>query len=300
MRVNEIIHGEISSNDNQLPGSSHTQAVGHSKVCLMCGCSILRRKSDQILRSNPSELQQMIATIIINSIEPRELTTTDRVCHSCWMKTRRTALCMQVDQTERESVALPSTSMVVEESQAEQDIVTPEQPPSAIEQSEIADNEDIPEQRSDEVDIVVPNPSGSSTSSEWIPGVSSVVTQNVPAQGVTITLDNYRRAPNTAAQCIFSYCTNRELHRISDDLRIKVIIDHHFYLPIHARVCTDHLLSNIWDTLYNSENSNAVFTVEQVEHMFSFINFSRNNVIDFNDPLNIDDRLDAHLDVVPM
>lgn len=76
MRVNEIIHGEISSNDNQLPGSSHTQAVGHSKVCLMCGCSILRRKSDQILRSNPSELQQMIATIIINSIEPREVSQT--------------------------------------------------------------------------------------------------------------------------------------------------------------------------------------------------------------------------------
>ena len=73
MTVNQKIHEQVSSNDNQLPGSSHSQVMGHSKVCLMCGCSILRRKSDQILRNNPSELQQTIATIITNSVEPREV-----------------------------------------------------------------------------------------------------------------------------------------------------------------------------------------------------------------------------------
>lgn len=76
MRVNQIIHGEISSNDNQLPGSCHTQVVGHSNVCLMCGCSILRRRADQILRSNPSELQEMITTVILNSIEAQEVSRT--------------------------------------------------------------------------------------------------------------------------------------------------------------------------------------------------------------------------------
>ena len=54
-------------------------------------------------------------------------------------------------------------------------------------------------QRSDESDIVVTNLSASSTSLEWLPEVPSVVTPNVPAQGTTITLENYRRAPNTAA-----------------------------------------------------------------------------------------------------
>ena len=59
--------------NNQLPGSSNSQVIGHSKVCLMCGRSILRRKSDLILHNNPSELQQTIATIIVNFVEPREV-----------------------------------------------------------------------------------------------------------------------------------------------------------------------------------------------------------------------------------
>ncbi|CAG4938450.1 unnamed protein product [Parnassius apollo] len=79
---------EISGIDDQQPGPSHQ---GHASVCLLCGCSILRRQSDRILRDNPTDLQQLMFTIIENRVAPRQVTETDKVCHPCWLRTQREA-----------------------------------------------------------------------------------------------------------------------------------------------------------------------------------------------------------------
>lgn len=64
--VNENMQQEdISDMENQ-PGTS--EGVGHTRVCLLCGCSILRRRSDVILHPNPNQLQQQIVTLVTNSI----------------------------------------------------------------------------------------------------------------------------------------------------------------------------------------------------------------------------------------
>lgn len=46
---------------------------GHSNVCLLCGCSLIRRQSDKVLKDSPTELQQNIMNIIKRKIEPRQV-----------------------------------------------------------------------------------------------------------------------------------------------------------------------------------------------------------------------------------
>lgn len=68
--VNENLQQDSSGNIDQQAGSSHQ---GHTNVCLLCGLSTLRRRSDKILRSNPSQLQQSMINIIESRVAPREV-----------------------------------------------------------------------------------------------------------------------------------------------------------------------------------------------------------------------------------
>ncbi|XP_075984951.1 uncharacterized protein LOC142982375 [Anticarsia gemmatalis] len=77
-----------TTNDDQAGPSQR----GHVNVCLLCGCSIARRQSDKILRDNPTELQQSMINIIKTKIEPRQVTPSDKVCHPCWLRTKRETL----------------------------------------------------------------------------------------------------------------------------------------------------------------------------------------------------------------
>lgn len=55
---------------DQVPGSSNQ---GHRHVCLLCGLSILRRRSDLILKQNGLDLDRNIANIIESRIAPRQV-----------------------------------------------------------------------------------------------------------------------------------------------------------------------------------------------------------------------------------
>lgn len=60
---------------NQVSGSEDagTSTRGHTNVCILCGCSTLRRQSDKIFRENPTEMQQSIINIIESRLAPREV-----------------------------------------------------------------------------------------------------------------------------------------------------------------------------------------------------------------------------------
>lgn len=105
------------------------------------------------------------------------------------------------------------------------------------------------------------------------------VTQNVElptlpteASSSEITLENYRRAANTASHCLFPNCVNTSLHNMTVSFRAMVLSTHKYYISIHSRVCTEHRTSNEWGNLYDSSNSLRTFTPQQVEHRFSFVN----------------------------
>ncbi|KAL4714722.1 hypothetical protein ACJJTC_002581 [Scirpophaga incertulas] len=51
--------------------------------------SILNRRSDKILRENPNEMQQSIIDLITSKLAPREISSLDRICHTCWVRSQR-------------------------------------------------------------------------------------------------------------------------------------------------------------------------------------------------------------------
>lgn len=68
--VNQNLQQHVSGNDDQQAGPSQQ---GHTNVCLLCGLSTLRRRSDRVLRNNPSELQLSMIAIIESRVAPREV-----------------------------------------------------------------------------------------------------------------------------------------------------------------------------------------------------------------------------------
>lgn len=107
---------------------------------------------------------------------------------------------------------------------------------------------------------------------------------------VPIVLTDYRRAPNANGHCVFPNCSATKLHSLSDKLRAIVLSNHNYYLPKLARVCAEHLMSNTWGTLFDSEKSMNTFNAEQIQHVFSFVNTS-SPTLDFENIQEMDDRI---------
>ncbi|CAG5052390.1 unnamed protein product [Parnassius apollo] len=96
----------------------------------------------------------------------------------------------------------------------------------------------------------------------------SVSNEEVSRTPNGLTLPDYRGAANNNNRCVFSNCNSTTLHGISDKLRAIVLSNHNFYIPKLARVCSENLSSNLWETLYDSANSLDTFTADQVTHVF--------------------------------
>ncbi|KAL4708467.1 hypothetical protein ACJJTC_014349 [Scirpophaga incertulas] len=97
---------------------------------------------------------------------------------------------------------------------------------------------------------------------------TELVIQNeeAPTEAISgdITLENYKRAANTASHCLFPGCTNTNLHNMTDSFRATVLSTYRYYIPVHSRVCMEHRQSNEWSILYNSSNSIAVGNIKNI------------------------------------
>ncbi|GBP34175.1 hypothetical protein EVAR_30727_1 [Eumeta japonica] len=85
--VNRALQEEGNPPDGQQASTSCNR--GHTHVCILCGCSTLRRQRDIILRENPTELHTSMVTIIEQRIAPRQLAQSDCACHPCWLRIKR-------------------------------------------------------------------------------------------------------------------------------------------------------------------------------------------------------------------
>ncbi|KAL4703261.1 hypothetical protein ACJJTC_009236 [Scirpophaga incertulas] len=65
--VNSSLQSEVSGSDVAGPSTRR-----QTNACLLCGSSILNRRSDKILRVNPNEMQQSIIDLITSKLAPRE------------------------------------------------------------------------------------------------------------------------------------------------------------------------------------------------------------------------------------
>ncbi|XP_060807317.1 uncharacterized protein LOC132903317 [Amyelois transitella] len=213
--INDNLQQEVTSGDGEQAGSSQR---GHTNVCLLCGCSITQRQSDRILRDNPNELHQSMIDIIKNKVAPRQVTTTDRVCHACWLRTQREVRRMHHVDSEHGQQSASDISQDREESS------------------------DLNERRPEGVE-------------------DETITQ-------TILIPGYKRAANNNKRCVFLNCPQTTLRSISDNFRALLIKDHRFYIPKLARICDDHINSNLWGTLFEADNSIETFSADQIAHVF--------------------------------
>ncbi|KAL4702935.1 hypothetical protein ACJJTC_008345 [Scirpophaga incertulas] len=63
--VNSSLQSEVSGSDVAGPSTRR-----QTNACLLCGSSILNRRSDKILRENPNEMQQSIIDLITSKLAP--------------------------------------------------------------------------------------------------------------------------------------------------------------------------------------------------------------------------------------
>lgn len=84
--------------------------------------------------------------------------------------------------------------------------------------------------------------------------------QNVVAE---LEVPEYLRAPNTSRRCLFNHCQNSTRHRIPDTIKLHMLCEYKLFIPDAARVCRQHLESNIWDELPQSCNTTNRFNTEQ-------------------------------------
>ncbi|KAL4703523.1 hypothetical protein ACJJTC_019311 [Scirpophaga incertulas] len=68
--VNSSLQSEVSGSDVAGPSTRR-----QTNACLLCGSSILNRRSDKILRENPNEMQQSIIDLITSKLAPPTMTT---------------------------------------------------------------------------------------------------------------------------------------------------------------------------------------------------------------------------------
>lgn len=87
--------------------------------------------------------------------------------------------------------------------------------------------------------------------------------QHKALRPISIRLPDYRRAPNTSCCCIFTNCHDTTLR-------------------------SNHLQRNSWNTQYEVENSISNFTVNQIQHIFSFVNPFK-TTLDFVNVEDLDD-----------
>ncbi|KAF9823579.1 hypothetical protein SFRURICE_011885 [Spodoptera frugiperda] len=206
----------------QASGSSQP---GRRQVCSICGRSTHNRQSHAIVIDNPSEEQRRINAVIQTRIAPRQISSSDKICHACWMSCKRAAI--RIDHADDARGVYTTEEVEVETGDSEPFTAEP-----------VHENLDVP---------------------------SEVASSE-------IMMENYRRAANTASHCLFPQCSNINLHNLSDSFRATILSTYKYYIPVHSRVCSEHRLSNQWSNLFDSSNSIRTFTLEQVEHVFSFVN----------------------------
>ncbi|VVC91315.1 unnamed protein product [Leptidea sinapis] len=93
-----------------------TSTRGHTNVCLLCGCSILQRQSDIVLRET-TEMQQYIYNIIESRVAPRDISSVDRICHASWMRTKREVIRMNRQDENRPLRNLTNVDVQQDETQ---------------------------------------------------------------------------------------------------------------------------------------------------------------------------------------
>lgn len=101
------------------------------------------------------------------------------------------------------------------------------------------------------------------------------------------SVPTYRRVANTARHCLFRGCINQELHRVSRFIKVFLLVNHSVYVPKNVRVCTHHINTNDWSSLY--DNGETIFTPDHLKDIIDTLRdaYKDKTNIDFDNVNNI-------------
>lgn len=101
------------------------------------------------------------------------------------------------------------------------------------------------------------------------------------------SVPTYKRVANTARHCLFRGCVNGQLHRVSRYLKVLLLVENSVYVPEMARICTDHISSNDWSSLY--DNGETIFAPDHLKDMIDTLRdaYKNKNSLDFDHVNNI-------------
>ncbi|KAL4720250.1 hypothetical protein ACJJTC_014843 [Scirpophaga incertulas] len=106
------------------------------------------------------------------------------------------------------------------------------------------------------------------------------VFEQEPARTVTtIHLPGYKRFANTSRHCIFNSCRNIAGHLVPTFTRVMLIKEHNLYVPRCARVCEEHLYSDMLQLLPEAVNTLSEFSSNQLQDMLDLA--KRETIFDF-------------------
>lgn len=72
---------------------------------------------------------------------------------------------------------------------------------------------------------------------------------------------------------------------------MRLFVDHKYYVPNGCRICEEHLRSQLWSELYETENVNRSFSSIYIEDFCELMKRDKSIIIDFKNVENIDENI---------
>ncbi|XP_045781575.1 uncharacterized protein LOC123878448 [Maniola jurtina] len=108
LALNQSHHSTTTNDDQPSTSGGH-----HRRVCISCGCSLMRTRSHR-LRTD-TEREARIRNIIMERIMPRQLHGSDEICHPCWQRSDRlSSRTLEPPQQGASTIILPNLKRAVD------------------------------------------------------------------------------------------------------------------------------------------------------------------------------------------
>ncbi|CAH2097331.1 unnamed protein product [Euphydryas editha] len=251
-----------SSSSENMP----TRQVGHHSICVVCGRSILRISHRRILIEGANEEQQRVANVVSSWIQPRQLCSEDEACVPCWLRARRTAVTIPV-----EDIQPPAPDYVDDDHSALMCVVCGRSLSSTT-----SDEEWNPENIFRLLELQQTSSMNEVCGVCWAQAqdLSLRVTEGQQERLQQIVLPNIRRAADTARHCVFQECTEAERNLVPEETRREVLIRYQYFIPRGARICSLHREEANYENLYTAEYSLNNFTSAHIEDIIFILTTS--------------------------
>ncbi|XP_045780696.1 uncharacterized protein LOC123877825 [Maniola jurtina] len=118
-----------------------------------------------------------------------------------------------------------------------------------------------------------------------LPSQQIPVQENTSREVPSIISQVYKRVSATSRTCLFAGCENQEQLLVPSSLKELLLSRYQVYVPLTARICSDHLNNGNWEDLQASYNTLTGF---QMDNMMYIMKCAGQRHIDFSNIAHMD------------